>query len=194
MLFVCYVGGDEEIVQHRKQEQAIKTNPDQVSNQIIYDEPMESYHKSWQIPSKSVLDLVLKSPRHLWNKYLNDNVERKPPTKAQSLGTLVHTIILENDRFHDEFKCGPVNKNRTHKVFKEMQEEFSNHIIIPHAEYELVKAAYNSAHSEPIGKHLLSLPGKPEVSCYWKDPHFGQALKSRPDKLLELISGFYKRR
>ena len=63
---------------------------------IYYDISNEDYHKGAGI-SKSGLDLIAKSPAHY--KAVIDGITVREPTKAQSLGTAFHELLLEPDLF-----------------------------------------------------------------------------------------------
>lgn len=63
---------------------------------IYYGISNEDYHSGASI-SKSGLDLIAKSPAHY--KAVIDGITVREPTKAQSLGTAFHEMLLEPDLF-----------------------------------------------------------------------------------------------
>ncbi len=155
------------------------------SNFILKDEPMAEYHRKWWWLSKSVIDLILSSPRHFHYKFLNPKSYRVSESKSQSRGTDVHTMLLELPIFKSRYLCGPEGKNRNHVPFKNMVTDNPDNIILPFTEYKMLEAIYDSVFQQKLGRYFLQLEGSPEVSCYWIDPEFNQLLKCRPDKLIE---------
>ncbi len=155
------------------------------TNYMNPNEDMSDYHRRWWWLSKSLIDLLLTTPRHLWYKYLCEGVPKQKETRSQSLGTDVHTLILEMHLFEANYMCGPEGKNRTHAPFKKLAADNPDKRVLPYAEYKLLEAIYNSIKQQPIGKYFLDLQGESEVSCYWKDPDLGQLLKCRPDKIIK---------
>ena len=63
---------------------------------IYYDISNDEYHSGIGI-SKSGLDLIAKSPAHY--KAVVDGLVKREPTKAQSLGTAFHELLLEPELF-----------------------------------------------------------------------------------------------
>ena len=148
-----------------------------------FDEPMEKYHGERKHLSKSGIDLLLKSQRHFWDRYINRQSEYIP-TAAQSLGTIIHEMLLEPKIFEGKYVCGPEGANRTHKIFKEVAKENKDKEVLPHNEWQKLMRIKESALTQYESKTLLEFGGKNEVSCYWTDENTGQGLKTRPDRLI----------
>ena len=151
---------------------------------IIENEPIEKYHSEREHLSKSGIDLLLKSPRHYWDKYLKGENEYKP-TPAQTLGTMIHEMLLEPELFASKYACGPKGANRNHKIFKEMQEENQDKEILTWSDWQKLQAIKDSAMSQCHARRLLEHGGKNEVSYYWKDEVTDQKLKFRPDRIID---------
>lgn len=71
------------------------------------DIPEHIYHRSPGI-SKHALDAINVSPLH----YLTEKQNPKPPTPQMVLGSALHCLVLEPERFDDEFIKEPTNKPR----------------------------------------------------------------------------------
>ena len=56
------------------------------------------YHKRPEI-SKSGLDLINRSPRHYWDRYLNPKRKEKDPTPALILGSVVHDLVFNQQEY-----------------------------------------------------------------------------------------------
>ena len=149
----------------------------------MLDEPMENYHGEREHLSKSGIDLLLKSQRHFWDRYINKESDYAP-TSAQSLGTIIHEMLLEPEIFAAKYVCGPEGANRTHKIFKEVVKEHEDKEVLPYSEWKKLMRIKESALTQYESKTLLEFGGKNEVSCYWTDGDTGQGLKARPDRLI----------
>ncbi len=73
----------------------------------------EEYH-SHHAYSKSLLDLVAKSPSHL--KYVLDGNKRTEPTPAQKIGTAAHELILETPLFYQHYAPGINRADYPHAI------------------------------------------------------------------------------
>ena len=151
---------------------------------IKENEPIEIYHSEREHLSKSGIDLLLKSPRHYWDKYLKGENEYKP-TPAQSLGTIIHEMLLEPELFEKKYACGPSGANRNHKTFKEAQLEQPGKELLSWADWRKLRTIKESALSQRHSRRLLEHGGKNEVSYYWKDEATDQNLKFRPDRIID---------
>ena len=74
---------------------------------IFDDIPNLEYHRGKGI-SKSGLDLLNRSPLH----FITAKRNPKPPTPAMIFGQAIHTLILEPDKFDEEFILMPENAPR----------------------------------------------------------------------------------
>ena len=56
----------------------------------------QEYHKKTDFISKSLLDLVHKSPAH-YKAYIEG--EKQAPTSAMNLGSLVHSVVFDQNNY-----------------------------------------------------------------------------------------------
>lgn len=71
----------------------------------------EAYHADTSRVSKSGLDLLARSPRHYWQKYLDPAREPETRTPALIIGSATHSAILEPDLFENEY-CRGIKVNK----------------------------------------------------------------------------------
>lgn len=153
----------------------------------------EEYHANTTHISKSGLDLINKSPRHYYGRYLDPKRVRQKPTEAMLLGTAVHAAILEPHLFESDFfvfndrdKCneiGGTNPRATNK-YKEWKadqlESFTGKTELTPADYLTCLRVRDSVHRHEAAKILLS-NGVAEQSIFWNDKDTGAPCKMRPD-------------
>lgn len=155
------------------------------------------YHSDTSRISKSGLDLIAKSPRHYYEKYLNPNRKPELPSSALILGNAIHCAILEPQRFLKEFavmddteiklEIGGKRPTNTNK-YKEWVESFSmNNIgkwILSVEEMEMVAGCRNSVMEHGAASRLVD-PEKiqAEKTLHFTDPETGAKCKIRPDAI-----------
>jgi len=133
--------------------------------------------------SKSGLDLVHRSALHYWARYIDPEREPQEPTKALRMGSAIHGLVLEPDRFGEDFAVAPVCDRRT-KIGKAAYADFlldaEGKTVLSADEHELAKRIAESVHAHPTAAYLLS-EGAPELSAYWRDEKTGELCRCRPD-------------
>lgn len=145
----------------------------------------EAYHSGPGI-SKSQLDLAHQSPALLqWSKNAPEDEENKT---ALNVGDAVHALLLEPDRFEQQFAIGPANAPRNTNAGKEKWAEFEagldGQTILTADEGRKVKLIYESVMAHPHARWLIEEPGDAESSVYWNDSETGLLCRCRFDKLL----------
>lgn len=141
------------------------------------------YHADLAV-SKSHLDLVARSPRHYWHRYLNPDAERPEPTPAMVVGSAVHSRVLEPERYALEYAVAPAVDRRT-KAGKEAWEQFQadseGKTLLTADQDQLAQAVAQAVRLHPAADLLLSKPGQAEQSYFWTDEATGERCKCRPD-------------
>jgi hypothetical protein len=148
----------------------------------VYEISNERYHASAGI-SRSMLMEFKRSPLHFWNKYLNPYRPPNKETAAMKLGTAVHTYLLEQEIFHDQFVIGENFDRRTKEgkqKFAEFELAHKQKTILTQEEMELVKSIAQSIFNHPYAIELIN-GGLNEKSFFWLDHESGLLCKSRPD-------------
>jgi exodeoxyribonuclease VIII len=136
--------------------------------------------------SRSELWRIHQSPLHY--QYYKKNPPE--PTPSLIFGSAAHTYILEKDKFNDEYAIAPVCDRRT-KQGKEDYNAFLATIgnrqaisIEDHKKIiEMRKAIEAHKHAAEI---LYDPSAKYEQSFFWTDEQTGEAVKCRPDCMVEL--------
>ncbi len=140
----------------------------------------EDYHADKSSVSSSHLKLISQSPKLYWHRYLDPNAPKQTPTAAMRLGTLVHSMVLEPDKVHQEF--GVLSAARNTKLGKAELKEFSDAGLeaVSRSDWDLAVQVAASVHKHPAAAKLLS-QGEPETSWFFTDPDTGLKCKIRPD-------------
>lgn len=148
----------------------------------VYDITNQEYHASEGI-SRSGISEFKKSPLHYWDRYLNP---KKPPRKtstAMTIGSAVHTLIMEPEKFEQEF-CVFKKVNLSTKAGKEYKKEFEvlsiGKEIIREEDMEKVKEIVDSVHQNELVMPILH-EADFEKSIYWTHSATGLTCKARPD-------------
>jgi len=130
----------------------------------------------------------LKHLRRSAAHYLASKENPTKPTAAMTLGTLIHSAVLEPDKFAAETIVMPEGIDRRTKAGKEAAAEFEaraeGKTILTVDQDAICTGIINSLFS---GRHetarKLLEGGKPEVSFAWEDAMTGQMSKCRVDWL-----------
>lgn len=176
----------------------------------FYDHiPEQEYHHGPGI-SKSGLDLVNKSARH----YHVGRYNPKPPTPAMAFGSALHCLVLEPERFLEEYIAEPINapKRPTAAQLKakkpsaaaaesiEFWEAFDRNTqgvtvistkpgdgdaFWAPSDWDRLQSMAGSVYNHPVARQLIELPGRAEVSYYWNDRDTGLLCRSRADYLTD---------
>ena len=128
----------------------------------------ENYHQDRTHISASGLKQIAKSPRHYWNRYLNDKYKEEP-TAAMAFGNVVHTLMLEPKEFNERYQVIPELDRRT-KQGKETYDAFllgaAGRTIISEKDYLLATAMIEQAKLNPIITDLLDLSEKEQMHTF----------------------------
>lgn len=124
------------------------------------------YHADTAI-SKSDLDLIAKSPMH-YKHYKNAPKEQTP---AMLLGSVTHKLVLEPDKFTDEYAVAPAVDKRTKDgkaTWSEFMEKVTDkHTVIDETLYKQAKEIAESVLNHPVAAKLLH-GGQAEISYFWE--------------------------
>lgn len=136
------------------------------------------YHAAKAI-SKSDLDLIARSPLH----YVTAKETSREQTPAMLLGSVTHKLVLEPEKFDEEYIIAPVMDRRT-KAGKAAWEQFSAELkdrtAIDAEIYNTAKTIADNVLSHPVARRLLH-GGQAELSYFWERD--GIECKCRPDYL-----------
>ncbi|MDG9858458.1 PD-(D/E)XK nuclease-like domain-containing protein [Pseudomonas nitroreducens] len=148
----------------------------------------EVYHGGEGV-SKSQLDLIRKSPALFqWAKSAPEDEEKKA---ALNMGDAVHAILLEPNRFAEQYAIGPADAPRNTKAGKEKWEEFeaglSGQTVLTADEGRKIKLIRESVLAHPQARWLIETEGDAEASIYWNERSTGLLARCRPDKTINRL-------
>ncbi|MBU0705041.1 MAG: PD-(D/E)XK nuclease-like domain-containing protein [Chloroflexi bacterium] len=141
---------------------------------IYNDITNDDYHAGPGL-SSSALKAVLKSPLHYRHEYLLGN--KGGSSAAMNLGSLVHTLILEPEKYSDEYLSVDVTTRNT-KAYKEAVAANPEKTLILADELETATAIRDAIRANPTALTLIE-GARREVSLYWHQD--GRLCKCRPD-------------
>lgn len=140
----------------------------------------EDYHAHDGVSRSGIVEF-LKSPYHFHERYIKKSYDGKRDVSAINIGSALHTLALEPEKFKSEFAIEPNYDARTKEgkaIRDNFKESAGNRIIIDANDFntaELMAANLNSTQKELL-KNLAV-----ENSFFWTDPHTGIIAKCRPD-------------
>ena len=149
-----------------------------MSGGLIYDLDFDAYLAA-DAYSTSFLKQVLRSPKYA--KWMKDHPNEFKRTKSMEFGTLVHTFLLEPERFDDEVAVCDENDRRK-KAYKDFAKEHEGKTIITLEDMRTLHDIRHSVNNNEYAKDLLRY-GHAEVSMAWSDPDSGLNMKGRIDFL-----------
>ena len=149
---------------------------------IYKDISNEAYHGGEGV-SKSVLDLIHRSPAH----YRASLVLPKRETAALTLGTAIHAAVLEPESFEANFVAAPDVDRRTsagRAAWTKFQLDTAGKKILTREQYDTALHVRDAVYGNRMAVNLLC-GGTPEQSVYWAESLDGQEIlcKCRPDYL-----------
>lgn len=150
----------------------------------------EVYHADKKYISRSSLMDFQKSPYTYWAKHLNPNRPIKESTPAMILGSAFHTMILEPDKFKEEFIVSPepvllkdVGRSRYDAYKESLAEcELTSKIVVGWETYTTLRDMRDVLRENKEAVEILK-DARIENSFFWQDEHSGLYLKCRPDAL-----------
>ncbi len=168
----------------------------ELGNVCIRDMPEDVYHAAPGF-NQSGSSLLLSNPaKWLWQKS-----QPYKSSTALALGTLVHLLLLENERFHDEVVYEPdftlklkkvYSKPKGTKEYEKLRQDWlstipANSIIVSLDQAPILRAIEASVKGTTNLKNLLTVPGNNELSAFWHND-FGVACRARFDRECSVIN------
>lgn len=129
----------------------------------------------------STLKEMVKSPRHYRHR---TRVARKE-TAALSIGTLIHTAVLEPERLAVEYAVHPSAKRRYGKSWDDFAAKSERDGLRPILadDLETAQGIAASVLSDPVAGPLFASGGRQELTAIWTDEATGYRCKGRIDFL-----------
>lgn len=137
---------------------------------IYYNIPNDQYHNQRSLSSTGVKKLINDTPFDYW-QYSVFNLKREPiDSHAMKLGRAYHTLLLEPEKFSQEFTIKPKVKSSTVAM------------TLGEGEYLKMQEGVEAVRHHPTAGPLFC-GGNPEVSIVWKDQETGVLCRVRFDYL-----------
>lgn len=149
----------------------------------------DEYHGSFGTSSSQLKVLLEQTPAY--QRYHSTNP--KETTAAMALGTAVHALVLEPEKFDEEVAVLPEINRRTkigQEEFAEFHQTNASKTIITPEQYEKAKLMAGNVLAHPVARILVE-DAVVESSIYWwyhstdpdDDTHYKEMVKVRPDGL-----------
>lgn len=149
---------------------------------IITDMTNAKYHQQKAFSSSQIKD-ILRTPAHFFAKHMSEKTP-KAPTSDMLLGSVVHTLLLENDKFAEEYAVSTKFDRRT-KQGKADAEEFEQanigKTIIDQDTYDKALLMTTSLQQHNVAKLLKTNNAIAEASIFYTDKETGLECRIRPD-------------
>lgn len=177
--------------------------------QVFYDMPEAEYHATDAL-NKSGMDSLAKSPMH-YQHYLASG---KEDTDAMRLGRAVHKALLEPEEFHrtwvvapevnlstksgcneyvswlaqvQEITCVAVDVDSIKDLRRAIDDlnTTMTATIVPYTDMQSILGMAEAIRKRKVENHLLTSPGKSEVSVFWTDDETGVKCRCRFDRVTD---------
>lgn len=163
----------------------------QETNARHVDMTSEEYHAYPAIGS-SMLEVFRRSRREYYGRFVSKELDHPAPSDAMELGTLVHMLLLEPERYEEtvafmpeDCNCEPWNMRlklhrETHQAMLDEYAAIGKKIIevsLNNKVQSIVKAIRSNWHA----RRLVESEGQSEFSIFWTDKWTGLELKCRVD-------------
>jgi exodeoxyribonuclease VIII len=136
--------------------------------------PDDAYHSHDSV-SKSMLDLVNRSPAHL------AYAQEKDQTRGMVIGSAIHCAILEPLRFDKEYMILKGVTKRTESTYKQAIKQRDEALTLTEAEGDNVLGMQEAMQLNPTAIKELKKDGYAELSAFVTCPVTGLLLRCRYD-------------
>lgn len=123
--------------------------------------------------------------------FLTHPAEQSP---AMAFGSACHKMVLEPEKFGDEYAVAPEADRRT-KAGKEAWEAFAaaneGKTVVAAADAGTMKAMSDAIRGCALAKKLICGKGETEVAYFWTDPETGERCKIRCDRVVKWNRRWY---
>lgn len=149
---------------------------------------IEEYHKQKTVLSKSMLCDLLPPSCPAKFKFYHLDGGAKEETKALRVGTAVHLLALEPEKFAQAYHVLPEGFRRDARTEKYQHElaQATGRPMLSKKEHAQVLAMADAIRKNPIALKLLDAKGLVEASIFWEEPDEDenkppQKFRCRPD-------------
>lgn len=142
-----------------------------------------SYHEDHAAITKSGLTLFAKSPLEYYHTYLTGKLPRKQATQPMLLGTVLHSVLLENRRLDDLLivygpECFKSNGTLHPQKAEEFRQGRGDAVAVKQREYDDIRIVVDAVYSQ-----LFEFLSRDDVQCeqVFSAEVYGIPAKCRPD-------------
>lgn len=147
-----------------------------------------NYFANTQYIGKSGLDLINRSPKHYWARYLDPYSEGEQGSDSREFGHLAHTAILEPDQLEARYVVVPPDMVKNGNAWKEWKLANDGKGWINASDYEAAMRMRDAVYAHPSASEMLR-GGVAEQPLYATDPETGVLVKCKPDYYLPNYGG-----
>lgn len=149
------------------------------------------YHRDRTCTSNGALNDFRRSiPLH-HGRYVLGTIHGKEPTEAMSMGTALHTLVLEPHKWQAEIAITPEGIDRRTKIGKadwaSFQATSGGKTIITQEQADVCHAMRDAILADETAAAVLSLPGPVEQPIRWRDEESGLWVRNLLDKWVPSI-------
>jgi len=159
--------------------------PDGVHRDVL---PRIYHERHLGVVSKSVLDLVRRSPAH-YKAWLDGEAEEET-SPALLFGQAFHCALLEPARFAEEFVTAPefgdLRKSDNKAAKKAWCEQHEGLTVLDAYDGNAIAGMVASVHRHPLASRMIR-DGVSELTLKWTDGDTGLTCKSRLDYYVESL-------
>lgn len=156
----------------------------------IWQVDAKAYHADTSAVSHSMLEDFRRSIPLYHGRYVVSTLQRDEPTPSMVLGTALHALVLQPERFDDLVAVAPECDRRT-KAGKTALEEFQSvavgKTVISREQHWTARQMVDGIQRNSLAWELLQARGRSELSLRWEHP-FEVACKSRLDRVADGFS------
>ena len=143
----------------------------------IENMPDDYYHNTKGFISKSSLSALKDSPF----KFFSGSKIKQ--TRAMEMGTAIHCLVLEPEKFESEFKLMPELTDKRKADYKAVAKECDTSKLFIGEEAKNIDGMQKAIMNNSAARELLELGGWSEVSGFHTDPDSGVKLRHRFDRI-----------
>lgn len=152
----------------------------------LTDQSNSDYHADTSRVGHSMLEVYRESPITYHARFVTKTINQPASTPAMMLGTALHAILLETDRFDELVVVAPDCDRRTKdgKAQWEMfQSSRNGRAVIDSEQNDIVTAMAKSVLEHPEAAKLFQRAEHREKSLLWTNEATGILCKCKPDLL-----------
>lgn len=152
-----------------------------------WDVTAREYHADTSAVSHSALEKFRQSVPLYHGLYVTKTLQPDEPTPAMALGTAVHALLLEPERFDSICAVAPTVNGRTNEgkaIKAEFEARSVGRTIITAEQLMQARLMADAARRNKLAAKLLDAPGRKEATFKLRD-ETGLTVKARMDLLLD---------